>query len=75
LHLHTATLPSLLLSDDVGGEGDDDSDLEIDPGTLSPPPPGSPLRMRSSPTVQEMLSAMGEIVTLLVVVGNFWIYK
>ena len=53
-----ATLPSLLMSEDVTVQ-ESDSDLEIDPGTLSPPPPGSPIRMQESPTVQELLSTMG----------------
>ncbi|XP_052775878.1 cysteine-rich protein 2-binding protein-like isoform X2 [Mya arenaria] len=53
-----STVPNLLLSEDVGGHEGDDSDFEIDPGTLSPAPPGSPIRMQDSPTVQEMLSAI-----------------
>ena len=44
----------------------DDSDFEIDPGTMSPPPPGSPIRMQDSPTVQEMLSAIGEQIVLFI---------
>ncbi|KAH3849784.1 cysteine-rich protein 2-binding protein-like [Dreissena polymorpha] len=52
------TVPNLLLSEDVSGQEMDDSDFEIDPGTMSPPPPGSPIRMQDSPTVQEMLSAI-----------------
>ncbi|XP_060558874.1 cysteine-rich protein 2-binding protein-like [Ruditapes philippinarum] len=54
-----ATVPNLLLSDDgTGGHDADESDLEIDPGTITPP--GSPIRMQESPTVQEMLSAIDE---------------
>ena len=49
-------MPTLLMSED--GQ-DSDSDLEIDPGTMSPPAPGSPIRMQESPTVQELLSTMG----------------
>ena len=57
--LIAATVPNLLLSEDVTGQEVEDSDLEIDPGTLTPPTAGSPLRMDDSPTIQEMLSAMG----------------
>ena len=56
--LFSATVPNLLLSDDATGHEADESDLEIDPGTITPP--GSPIRMQESPTVQEMLSAIGE---------------
>ncbi|KAL4236250.1 Cysteine-rich protein 2-binding protein [Mactra antiquata] len=52
-------VPNLLLSDDVSVNEGEDSDLEIDPGTLSPPNMSSDLKlMRDSPTVQEMLSAI-----------------
>lgn len=47
------------MSDDGTGQEAEDSDLEIDPGTLTPPTAGSPIRMQDSPTVQEMLSAIG----------------
>ncbi|XP_053395449.1 cysteine-rich protein 2-binding protein-like isoform X2 [Mercenaria mercenaria] len=53
-----ATVPNLLLSDDAAAHDADESDLEIDPGTITPP--GSPFRMEESPTVQEMLSAIDE---------------
>lgn len=54
-----ATVPNLLLCEDpMGADPYDSDDMEIDPGTLSPPPPGSPVRMHDSPTVEEILSAI-----------------
>lgn len=57
LYFYPATVPNLLLSEDATANDADESDLEIDPGTITPPT--SPLRMQESPTVQEMLSAIG----------------
>ena len=55
----TDTVPNLLMSDDFAVD-DSDSDLEIDPGTISPPPQGTPIRMQESPTVEELLSTIGK---------------
>ena len=58
------TVPNLLMSDDFAVD-DSDSDLEIDPGTISPPPQGTPIRMQESPTVEELLSTIGKLAFYL----------
>ncbi|XP_033737802.1 cysteine-rich protein 2-binding protein-like [Pecten maximus] len=54
-----SSLPNLLMTDDMDNV-DSDSDLEIDPGTITPPP-GSPSDQiqPDSPTIQDILMSIG----------------
>lgn len=51
-----ASLPSMLMSDDQESE----SDFEIDPGTITPPPE-SPMQREDSPTLQDILSTVSSV--------------
>lgn len=51
-----ASLPSMLMSDDQESE----SDFEIDPGTITPPPE-SPMQREDSPTLQDILSTVSTV--------------
>ena len=53
-----ASLPSMLMSDDQDMESE--SDFEIDPGTITPPPE-SPVQREDSPTLQDILSTVSSV--------------